>query len=192
MSLPRALVVIAVALGAGVATTHVVSRSGRSGERRDPADNGSISYGWKRYPPPGTVVYRTMGVESPIRAHVEHSGIYVGDGWFVERQRNGMIERVRLNAFMDEKRSLFVSARDGSAFGKPTIAKRAKARIGRPHASGKLSDSNEYCLITNNCHTFCSYCISGRRSADSTLSKLKRTARSSLDVSEWLEWQYGD
>lgn len=104
---------------------------------------------------------------------------------FVSKNGDGRIQRESIGNFLEGHACLYVSARDGEPLGNAQVATRAEKETGKKHASGR-GDSVEYALLSNNCHTFVSFCITGRNSSDATLTAMKSTAKIQLGVMEWL------
>lgn len=104
-------------------------------------------------PKVGSVVYCNLGLAC------EHTGIYVGNNHIVHLNGNGMIEMVTPKEFCNRLQGLnpvftiFCVIDDcGHVLGDIECAKRALAMVG-----GK----KHYNLVSNNCHKFTAYCMTG-------------------------------
>jgi hypothetical protein len=116
----------------------------------------------------------------------DHSGVYVGDGKVVELSRNCWIQKVSLSEFMDTPAlvntaiSIYVSSHDGRGIGSATIARRALDMVG---------SRRNYNLLFDNCHQFCSGCVTGNfENSDNFLWMLKDTAKRVMRADEWRVW----
>ncbi|HBC3410530.1 TPA: lecithin retinol acyltransferase family protein [Vibrio parahaemolyticus] len=126
----------------------------------------------------GSVVYCDL-----LFGQIEHSGIYVGDKQIVHRNGKGIIEKVTVNQFLAGTTgiSVYVSCdANGHAVGNETTAQIAEAMLGQ---------HSEYSLLDNNCHQFCSYCLSDEWSTSTfTLGQLKQEAKLYLNARQWRVW----
>lgn len=130
-------------------------------------------------PCPGSVVYTDL-----IPNHIQHSGIYVGNGQIVERNREGEICLVGPEQFTNGGLGLriHVSSAGSHAVGSPAIAERALAQVGK---------REDYHLLLNNCHQFTSGCLTGNfANADGLLRLLKISASRILGAEEWMVWRF--
>lgn len=130
-------------------------------------------------PRPGSVVYTDL-----IPGHMQHSGIYVGNGQIVERNRAGEICLVGPEQFTNGGLGLriHVSSAGDHAVGSPAIAERALAQVGK---------REDYHLLLNNCHQFTSGCLTGNFSnADGLLRLLKISVCRVLGAEEWMVWRF--
>lgn len=99
----------------------------------------------------GALIYCELGP-------VEHSGIYVGDGKVVHLRGSGNIEEVSLEKFTnhpltkDKGIIMPVNPDDQEPYGCEDAFYRAKDMVGK---------SRMYHLLLDNCHQFCSGCITG-------------------------------
>lgn len=160
-------------------------RQGRYEEYADEASKGTRRT-LRLDLPEGSVVYRDLWL-------AEHSGIYVGDGVFVSKQKNGDVIGQWLNDFLGKATSFFVSADNAlRPLGGPEIARRAKAAVGtyRNYGKSPSRDDGSYDLRKNNCHIFSSYCITGKRNNDTGLSHLKPTAKQHAHMTKWVGWRF--
>ncbi len=158
-------------------------------------------------PKPGTVIYRDLGY-----GYIEHSGIYVGGGerCIVELQNDAvthhsMIRLVTPEEFIQngygQRKTIFVSSRDGIPVGNPEVARIAREQIDQ--------DLGDYRLSKNNCHMFVFGCLKAAESHEEfsvakmqdmslrhlakgkmTLPALKHAAESILGANSWLKWEW--
>lgn len=177
--LPRILLGLVPVLGA-------FKSQGRGGEVEDKERKGSRDRP-ERFPPVGSVVYRNMKL-------VEHSGVYIGDGLFAYKNKEGEVVAEELIGFLGSSASnLFVSVgRTGKPLGLPSIANRAKEAVGTRSNHGTYSscDNGRYDLVLNNCHIFTSYCITGERNGDTGVGDLKKTAKRQAYMPKWIKWRF--
>ena len=76
--------------------------------------------------------------------------------------------------------SIYVSCRNGRAVGSQQVANRALRKIG---------SRRDYNVIFDNCHQFCSGCLTGDfENSDNFLSMLKDTAQNTLGADDWRVW----
>lgn len=128
----------------------------------------------------GSVVYCEMAF-----GLAEHSGIYVGNGDIVELSSSGEIQKVNMREFMNTgvigtAMSVYVSSRDGRAIGNEKVAERALSKV-RTH--------RKYNFILDNCHQFCSGCLTGDfENSDNFLWMLKNTVLQHIAADEWRVW----
>jgi len=99
---------------------------------------------------------------------IEHTGIYVGDGYVIEQHGDDELRKVTLREFMDGDGELY-------ARGLNISIQIACNKDGEPLASKKTAKNalkmyddytrrtKEYSLLFNNCHQFCWQCISGSK-----------------------------
>ena len=121
--------------------------------------------------------------------------MYVGRGTFVSKDKNGRVVEETLNEFLDSSdNSLYVSARsDLTQYGRRRVAQRAKEEVGKRRRHGSFDDDcADYSVLINNCHIFTSYCLTGKRNTDTSLSELKAKAATYAGMTKWLEWRYED
>lgn len=123
-----------------------------------------------------------------LARQVEHSGIYIGNGYIVHLDGNGNIELVRPKKFLERldgwnpSMSIYISCVGTDPIRSRKIANRAKDRIGR---------NNGYDLFSNNCHRFTSSCITGDLdNKDVTFTRLKNTANKVLSIDQWRVWDF--
>ncbi|MGO3344162.1 MAG: lecithin retinol acyltransferase family protein [Marinomonas sp.] len=134
--------------------------------------------------------YKTNG---PVRGSIlycdlafgaaEHSGIYIGNNQVVHKNGQGLVEPVSVNQFKNtiSAITIYISCdSNGEPVGHEHIANNAEKMIG--HFS-------TYSLLNNNCHQFCSYCITGDLTSTTfALRQLKKDAKLFLDSSQWRTW----
>ena len=129
-------------------------------------------------PEPGCVVYcdLTLGL-------MEHSGIYVGNNTIIHLTKDGVVERCTPAQFMKGTTGLniYVGCFNQFPAGSPEVARRAidfadKVRF------------RDYGLMTNNCHIFCEYCITGKENTSTFLTFLKLACEQNLAVNNWRIW----
>jgi Lecithin retinol acyltransferase len=112
---------------------------------------------------------------SPRRIYVHH-GIYVGGGrvvhyaGFNRALRCGPVEEVSVEEF-SRGRPVTIHGLDTAKFDGPTIASRARSRIGE----------DRYGLWTNNCEHFVAWCVSGT-SRSAQIEALKARLRRLVSV----------
>ncbi|MEZ9449349.1 lecithin retinol acyltransferase family protein [Vibrio splendidus] len=129
-------------------------------------------------PERGSIVYCDLAFGS-----AEHSGVYVGDGHIIHRNREGLIEAVSIRQFLADTTaiSIYISCNaQGSAVGSESCAQMAESMLGV---------QTGYSLLNENCHQFCSHCLDGDMfSSTFTLTQLKRDARAHIQASQWRVW----
>lgn len=122
----------------------------------------------------GSVVYCDLAF-----GIAEHSGIYVGNGYIVHLNKNGLVEKVSLNEFVKNTPAItiYVSSKDGDSVGCKPVGDFALSQVGNQIG---------YHILTNNCHRFSSLCITqDKNNADVLLTQLKQTSKRQLGVNEW-------
>lgn len=126
----------------------------------------------------GSIMYCDLAFGS-----AEHSGVYVGDGHIIHRNRKGLIEAVSIRQFLADTTaiSIYISCNaQGSAVGSESCAQIAESMLGV---------QTGYSLLNENCHQFCSHCLDGDMfSSTFTLTQLKRDARAHIQASQWRVW----
>ncbi|RBP84704.1 hypothetical protein EBI01_03980 [Marinomonas rhizomae] len=134
--------------------------------------------------------YKTNG---PVRGSIlycdlafgaaEHSGIYVGNNQVVHKNGQGAVELVSINQFKNtiSAITIYISCNsNGEPIGDEHVANDAEMMIGT---------NSTYSLLSNNCHQFCSYCITGNFTSNTfSLRQLKKDAKLFLDTSQWRAW----
>ncbi len=135
----------------------------------------------KVYPLMGSILYIDMAF-----GFADHSGVYVGNGQVVELSGEGVVQKVSVAEFMDTPApvntamSVYVSSHNGVGVGSSAVAQRALDMVG---------SWRDYNLILDNCHQFCSGCITGNfENSDNFLWMLKDTARRCMRADEWRVW----
>ena len=99
---------------------------------------------------------------------IEHTGIYVGDGYIVEQHGDDELRKVTLKEFMDGDGELYARGlnisiqiacdKDGNPLRSKKTAKKALKMY-----DDYTRRTKEYSLLFNNCHQFCWQCISGSK-----------------------------
>ncbi|TKF29744.1 hypothetical protein FCV50_15335 [Vibrio kanaloae] len=138
---------------------------------------------WKTNSPiRGSIVYCDLAFGT-----AEHSGIYIGNGRIIHRNGNGLIEDVSVNQFLTNTTaiSIYISCNaQGNAVGSESCAQTAE---------GMLGVQTDYSLLNENCHQFCSHCLSGDIFSNTfTLTQLKRDALLHIQASQWRVWDLRD
>ena len=135
----------------------------------------------KVHPDIGSVLYVDM-----LFGRAEHSGIYVGNGEVVELRGDGLVCKVPASYFIDDGSlkmtgvSIYVSSQSGCAVGSELVAERALSMLGC---------RRNYNFIFDNCHQFCSGCLTGNfENSDNFLWMLKHTAQKTIGADEWRVW----
>jgi len=134
---------------------------------------------WKTHRPVrGSIVYCDLAF-----GYAEHSGVYVGDGRIIHRTGKGLIEATSIRQFLSDTTalSIYVSCNaHGNSIGNGLTAQMAEDMLGV---------QTDYSLLNENCHQFCSYCLSGDIfSSTFTLTQLKRDARAHIQANQWRVW----
>lgn len=135
----------------------------------------------KVYPCIGSILYIDMAF-----GFADHTGVYVGNGQVVELSGEGIVQKVSVEEFMDTPAlvntamSIYVSSHEGCAVGSSAVAQRALDRVG---------SWRDYNLILDNCHQFCSGCVTGNfENSDNFLWMLKDTVKKHMYADEWSVW----
>jgi len=131
-----------------------------------------------RGPIRGSIVYCDL-----VFGYAEHSGVYIGQDRIVHRNGKGMIEIVSSREFISNTSAItiYVSCDQyGNAVGCEDTALTAEAEVG---------SYGRYQLLGDNCHQFCSYCLTGDSfNQASLLMLLKIEASNLIGASEWRAW----
>ncbi|MGO2089984.1 MAG: lecithin retinol acyltransferase family protein [Oceanisphaera sp.] len=126
----------------------------------------------------GSIVYCDLAFGA-----AEHSGVYVGNGRIIHRNGKGLIEAASIHQFLADTTalSIYVSCNEqGKAIGCEFTAKAAEAMLGV---------QTNYSLLNENCHQFCSYCLSGNTLSNTfTLTQLKHDVHTLIQGSQWRVW----
>ena len=127
----------------------------------------------------GSLLYCDMAF-----GYMDHSGIYVGNNRIVQLGGSGHIKYVSPREFIKDKTaiSIYVSCIDESPVGDERAADRAEASVG---------STRDYSLLRNNCHIFCSECLTGQSNSDRFLWMLKLAAEQTMGVNTWRVWDIG-
>ncbi|MEZ8700524.1 lecithin retinol acyltransferase family protein [Vibrio cyclitrophicus] len=126
----------------------------------------------------GSIVYCDLAF-----GYAEHSGVYMGNGRIIHRNGKGLIEATSIRQFLADTTalSIYVSCNtQGRAVGNESTAQIAGAMLGV---------QTDYSLLNENCHQFCSHCLSGDIFSNTfTLTQLKRDAHAHIQASQWRVW----
>ena len=125
----------------------------------------------------GSILYCDM-----YFGYADHSGIYVGDGLIVSLKGTGDIEIESANEFIESKSamSIYVSCNGKRSVGKKEIAERAMK---------KIDETRDYNFILDNCHQFCSRCLTDDfENSDNFRWMLKHRAELVLGANTWRVW----
>ncbi|TKF78090.1 hypothetical protein FCV62_13680 [Vibrio kanaloae] len=126
----------------------------------------------------GSIVYCDLAFGT-----AEHSGVYMGNGRIIHRNGKGLIEAASIRQFLADTTalSIYVSCNaQGRAVGNESTAQIAGAMLGV---------QTDYSLLNENCHQFCSHCLSGDIFSNTfTLTQLKRDAHAHIKASHWRVW----
>ncbi|NOI36065.1 hypothetical protein F0250_19290 [Vibrio cyclitrophicus] len=126
----------------------------------------------------GSIVYCDLAF-----GYAEHSGVYMGNGGIIHRNGKGLIEAASIRQFLADTTalSIYVSCNtQGRAIGNESTAQIAGAMLGV---------QTDYSLLNENCHQFCSHCLSGDIFSNTfTLTQLKRDAHAHIKASQWRVW----
>ena len=135
----------------------------------------NVSWDTVDLPSVGSVVY--CGI---LFGHIEHSGIYVGDGCIVSLSPDGRIVKQNPRGFLDGLSTgdtIYVSCKGESPVGRKEVAERALKMVGRRRG---------YNFLFGNCHQFTSGCLTGNyNNADSFFWMLRDTAKQALGADTW-------
>ena len=104
----------------------------------------------------------------------QHTGIYVGNGFIVSLKDTGVVTKEHAYDFKKGKNAIniYVSCNGKKPVGNKKCAERAMK---------KLHEKIGYDLLSNNCHHFCSGCLTGRfENGDVLFAHLVRRAESKL------------
>jgi hypothetical protein len=111
----------------------------------------------------------------------DHSGIYV-DGKIVHMTRDGKICQSWPNEFLANGGYIYTTCRDGKPVGSEQAADLAQFE----YYGGS---EYEYNVLTQNCHMFTSYCVTGSWSRDaSTFGGLEKLAEREIGSNNWRSW----
>lgn len=105
-----------------------------------------------------------------------HHGIYVGEGKVIHYSgspnnlKNAIVEQTTIEDFAKMEIAgksftfdLVIKDESYKKFSREEVVKRAKKRIGE----------KEYNLVTNNCETFCNWCISGQNVSNQVIDTVE-------------------
>ncbi|MED3957662.1 hypothetical protein P4605_10030 [Priestia aryabhattai] len=131
----------------------------------------------------GSIIYTEIGMGIS-----GHSGIYIGEDEVIALNGKGNVIQTTLYEFTDHPttihRDIYVPYdNDGYPFGHPTAAFRAMEMLG---------SRRRYNLIIDNCHQFCSGCITGNfENANNFLWMLKQTfEKEHVESVNWEKWRW--
>lgn len=125
-------------------------------------------------PQPGSVVC------CEVYNALDHTGIWLDDETIIELSNSGLVKAVSAQRFLKERsgKHLFVAC---DRQHRPIIIEGCEQR-----AVSQLFSYREYDVISNNCHRFVNYCMSGHDAEMTTFSTLnKRLARLSSKNIYW-------
>ena len=100
---------------------------------------------------------------------MEHTGIYVGDGYVIEQHGDDALKKVTLQEFQYGDGELYVRGSNigiqiaCDSTGKP-LAKKKAAFYALKMYDNYTRRTQEYSLLLNNCHQFCWSCIAPKSS----------------------------
>jgi len=95
---------------------------------------------------------------------LEHTGIYVGDGYVIEQHGDDVLKKVTLKEFQDGDEELYARGLNITiqiacdSTGKPLAEKKVATNAQKMYDNYKRR-TQEYSLLLNNCHQFCWSCI---------------------------------
>lgn len=92
-----------------------------------------------------------------VGGFIDHTGIYIGRNRVIERNGDGSIKSVSIDAFMNSSGlrtgvNLYVACAHDKIISSPAISRRARAIVGL---------NRNYDLINENCHRLTAYCATG-------------------------------
>ncbi|MDR2523436.1 MAG: lecithin retinol acyltransferase family protein [Synergistaceae bacterium] len=134
-------------------------------------------------PVKGSIVYCDLWI-------FEHSGVYVGDDTIIHRDGRGYLAAVQAREFRDRLDRMntalcvYVSCREGRAVGRAQTAEKALNSLNDPSCQG-------YDLVTNNCHQFCQFCLTGAEPdvGNCSFGSLKDTLEKTYKMDGWRPWE---
>ena len=103
-----------------------------------------------------------------VYSALDHTGIWIHDETIVELSNSGLVKAVSAQRFLKERSGehLFVACDNAHI---PIVIEGCDQR-----AINNLFSYREYDVITNNCHRFVNYCVSGRDSELTTFANLNK------------------
>lgn len=156
---------------------------------KEVSESSVVAHVFKEHarPKPGSIVQCRLAFQ------VEHSGVYIGDGFYAELHGSGEIRRVTHEQFlrgMDEGipvrtgLSVYVACDGVNPLGNRIIADRATAMVGK---------TRSYNLILDNCHQFTSGCITGDfENANNFFWMLESLIEEELNLGDSINWRVVD
>ncbi|UDQ97019.1 lecithin retinol acyltransferase family protein [Lentisphaerota bacterium WC36G] len=128
-------------------------------------------------PERGSVLYTDL-----LFGMMEHSGIYIGNNRIVELNSQGEVSIVTPSEFISGGTgiNIYVSCIDENPIGCEVTAQRAERMVGT---------KKNYHLLNDNCHIFCSGCLTGDFNNNETfLWMLQQNAQELLNANTWRIW----
>lgn len=116
----------------------------------------------------------------------EHSGIYLGNGEIMHRNKDGRICSVSPKEFVagTPAISIYTSCYETWPAGEPSAGDMARFYEKKRNGSG-------YALLWRNCHIFSSACISTvEENSDTFLWMLKQRANECFGANSWRVWDF--
>ena len=95
---------------------------------------------------------------------IEHTGIYVGDGYIIEQHGDDVLKQVTFQEFIDGDKELYARGMNigiqiaCDSTGKP-LADKEVAEYAKKLYDDYERRHQEYSIVFNNCHQFCWECI---------------------------------
>ena len=95
---------------------------------------------------------------------IEHTGIYIGEGYVIEQHGDDALKRVNLQEFMEGNGEFYARGFNISiqiacdSLGNP-LAKKSIAKNAKKMYENYERNTKEYSIVFNNCHQFCWECI---------------------------------
>lgn len=130
----------------------------------------------------GSVVYCDLALRA-----AEHSGIYVGGNEIVHLTKDGYVKRCSRMEFMEgtPAYSIYVSCIGNQPVGSEDAAQRALQFANTTRYRG-------YNVISNNCHMFSEWCLTGKENSSTFFTFLEHTSTQVLGVDTWRVWNRPD
>ena len=95
---------------------------------------------------------------------IEHTGIYIGEGYVIEQHGEDALKKVTLQEFMDGNGEFYARGLNISiqiacdSLGNP-LAKKSIAKNAKKMYEDYKRNKKEYSIVFNNCHQFCWECM---------------------------------
>ena len=138
-------------------------------------DRSQIFGGFKVKPVEGSLL--AVGLAGGV---LDHTGIYIGDGYVIEQHGDDELRKVTLKEFQNgdnaiHTRGLNISIQIAcDELGKPLASKKVAKKALKMY-DDYTRRNKEYSILFNNCHQFCWHCIGGDTNESLTLfSTLER------------------